>query len=46
MEDLFRREERGRGAYLARLFAFFSEEVGHFRRRMLVVPRGRCGALS
>jgi hypothetical protein len=27
MEKLFRRDERGRGAYLSRLFAFFSEEV-------------------
>jgi len=27
MEALFRRPERGRGAYLSRLFAFFSEEV-------------------
>jgi hypothetical protein len=27
MEALFQRPERGRGAYLSRLFAFFSEEV-------------------
>lgn len=27
IEYLFRRDEKGRGAYLSRLFAFFSEEV-------------------
>ncbi|MGH2655512.1 MAG: hypothetical protein ACRDIZ_02225 [Actinomycetota bacterium] len=27
MQHLFRRDEQGRGAYLSRLFAFFSEEV-------------------
>ena len=27
MEAVFRGSERGRGAYLSRLFAFFSEEV-------------------
>lgn len=27
LEDVFRSEERGRGAFLSRLFAFFSEEV-------------------
>lgn len=27
LEEFFRREEKGRGAYLSRLFAFFSEEI-------------------